>query len=103
MYLLLQPPSPSLPLVIPSPLLRYLSIFPAALPSLHSPPPSLLSCWLLSLLSWLGCAYLLEFRGLNTFGATYAASTAFFGVNVALAAHLLATHTPPAPSHLKSK
>jgi phosphatidylinositol glycan class M len=83
----------------------YLSIFPAAGPSLPAMVDrgeggqgrgarkrwavALGLLWLAALLGWLWSAYLLEFQGVNTFTQTWVASLVFLGCNTAVAAALI--------------
>lgn len=77
----------------------YLSVFPAALPTLRRRPSPriallLLLLWVGSLGAWLGLAYELEFLGRNTFFRTWLASLAFLTANVALAVAVLYAWAP---------
>lgn len=79
----------------------YLSVYPAALPTLRRPPSAraalpLLLLWAGSLGLWLGSAYQLEFLGWNTFFRTWLASLAFLAANVALAVAVLHAWAPEA-------
>ena len=48
--------------------------------------------WVVALFGWLGCAYLLEFRGQNVFEPLWLASIAFFVANVALILEVIRQH-----------
>ena len=77
-----------LPLVLPS----SEALLPAHLPR----TAAVVAAWTITLLSWLGCAYLLEFGGYCVFVAVWIASVAFFAANVALVHHAIRMHVPTA-------
>ena len=73
-----------LPLVLPS---------SAALLRAHRPrTAAVVSLWVITLMTWLGCAHQLEFRARQAFLPLWLASLAFFAANVAFVIHTIRMH-----------
>lgn len=79
----------------------YLALLPLCLPStaaLHCHHQAravhIGAAWVLALLLWLGCAYLLEFRGCSIFVPLWLASISFFAANILLIREVLTLHRP---------
>jgi phosphatidylinositol glycan class M len=80
----------------------FLSILPACAPRLRltiTRTLVLASLWLVTQVTWLLPAYLLEFQGLTTFLLIWLYCLAFFLVNVFILAELVASYQPAPPPH----
>lgn len=80
----------------------FLSILPACAPRLRLTTTRTLvltSLWIVTQVTWLLPAYLLEFQGLNTFLLIWLYSLAFFIVNVFILAELVTCYQPAPPPH----
>ncbi|CAB3372332.1 Hypothetical predicted protein [Cloeon dipterum] len=80
----------------------FLSILPACAPRFRVSSTRALvlsAIWLVTQLTWLLPAYLLEFQGLNTFMLIWLYSLSFFVVNVFVLAELAASYQPAPPPH----
>jgi GPI mannosyltransferase 1 subunit M len=80
----------------------FLSILPACAARLRITSTRALvltGLWLVTQLTWLLPAYLLEFQGLNTFMLIWLYSLAFFIVNVFILAELVTCYQPAMPLH----
>jgi phosphatidylinositol glycan class M len=80
----------------------FLSILPACAPRLRltATRTLVLTClWIVTQVTWLLPAYLLEFQGLDTFLLIWLYSLAFFVVNVFILAELVTCYQPAPPPH----
>lgn len=84
--------------------LWYLTLLPLVLPSIevhlvHG--ATMVTLWFSGQAVWLYYAYLLEFRGQNTFVQVWLASLLFFGINCWILKSFIQCHSPSLPKKLK--
>ena len=83
----------------------YLCLLPLVYPRIRMTTQrmtTLFLLWLLGQAHWLLAAYLLEFRGWNTFLWVWAASLLFLAINCAIMVQLIRAYCPPPPPPLEN-